>query len=589
MAENSYLKISDVDFEDIRNNLKTYLASQNQFRDYDFEGSALAVLLDVLAYNTHYNAFYLNMLANEMFLDTAQQRDSISSFAKLLGYTPTSAIGAQATVRIKFNGVESGISQFTVPKNAKFNTTIDDVTYTFVTPNAYTMQANNGVFQRDITIKEGFPLTHRFTYESSSPSRFVIPNKNIDVSSIVVRVQESAEDTTTAEWTRATNIKQVFDTSEIYFIEEAYDEKYEIIFGSGSLGKALKSGNIVIVDYLVCNADLTNGASVFSIEDIGVTVDYTSLDDLIVLSNAVGGRPIETPDSIKFNAPRNYQTQNRAIIQDDYQRIILNENSDLESVIAFGGEEADPPVYGKVYISAKPFGQQFLTNSRKSLLRKSVIDRTPLSIDPQIIDADYTYLIAEVTTYYNSTQTTSTEDDIRQALLSAIDTFSDESLERFGNRLRYSKFVRSLDDITIGNVLNNDAIVKIQKRVVPNTDRAARLLLKFNNELRESSLDSTEFTYAGFRCYFDDDGLGNVRIYRYNNEKQKVFVTETAGTVNYTTGTVDVPSLRITAYDGIELKITTRTKNLDVIPKRENILLLSSQDARITIIDENLR
>jgi hypothetical protein len=286
---------------------------------------------------------------------------------------------------------------------------------------------------------------------------------------------------------------------------------------------------------------------------------------------------------------KNYQTQNRAVVQEDYQRIILNENSDLESVIAYGGEEADPPVYGKVYISAKPFGQQYLTNSRKSLLRKSILSRTPLSIDPLIIDPDYTYLIAEISTYYNSTQTKSTEDDIRQSILSAIDSFSSDNLERFGNRLRYSKFVRALDDITIGNVLNNDAIVKIQKRVSPDTQRAARLLLKYNNEIRESSLESSEFTYLGFRCYFDDDGLGNVRIYRFNDQKQKVFVTETAGTIDYTNGTVDVPSLRITAYDGIELKVTVRTKNLDVVPKRENILLLSSQDAKVTIVDENLR
>jgi hypothetical protein len=588
MAENN-IKISDVDFNDIRSNLKTFLSSQSQFRDYDFEGSALSVLLDVLAYNTHYNAFYLNMLANEMFLDTAQQRDSIASLAKLVGYTSTSAIGAQATVRLKFNGVQSGISQFTIPKNAKFNTTIDEVTYTFVTPNAYTVQANNSVFQRDVVIKEGFPLQHKFVYTAESPVRFVIPNKNVDVSSIVVSVQESEADTTTSEWTKATNITQVFETSNVYFIEEAYDEKYEIIFGSGSLGKALKDGNIIIVDYLVCNADLTNGASVFSIEDLGVTVEYTSTDDLTVLRTASGGRGIESSESVKFNAPKNYQTQNRAVVQEDYQRIILNENSDLESVIAYGGEEADPPVYGKVYISAKPFGQQYLTNSRKSLLRKSILSRTPLSIDPLIIDPDYTYLIAEISTYYNSTQTKSTEDDIRQSILSAIDSFSSDNLERFGNRLRYSKFVRALDDITIGNVLNNDAIVKIQKRVSPDTQRAARLLLKYNNEIRESSLESSEFTYLGFRCYFDDDGLGNVRIYRFNDQKQKVFVTETAGTIDYTNGTVDVPSLRITAYDGIELKVTVRTKNLDVVPKRENILLLSSQDAKVTIVDENLR
>lgn len=588
MAE-SYLKVSDVDFDDIRNNLKTFLTTQTQFRDYDFEGSNLSVLLDVLAYNTHYNAFYLNMLANEMFLDTAQQRDSIASLAKMLGYVSTSAQGPTAQVSLSFTGLPAGTSQFTIAKNSKFNTTIDDITYTFVTPQAYTVVNNNGSFNITVDIKEGYPLVHKFTHNSASPVRFVIPNKNVDTSSIVVKVQESANDTTTSEWVRATNIKQVFETSEIYFVEEAYDEKYEIVFGSGSLGKSLKNGNIVIVEYLVCNGDITNGAKTFSVENLITDVVYGSVTAPTTVKNAIGGRYIETADSVKFNAPRHYQTQNRAIIADDYKRIILAENSDLESVVAYGGENADPPIYGKVYIAVKPFGEQFTTESRKALLKNSIVDRTPLSIDPVIIDADYTYVVANINTYYDSTTTKDKEGAIKSSILNAITNFSTNNLERFGNRLRFSKFLAALDAVNVGKVLNNDARLSIQKRVVPDIQNAGRLTLKFANELRKDTLSSTRFVFKNFSCFLDDDGLGNVRIYRFDETKTKVILDATAGTINYETGVVDIPNFAITDYDGIEFYVTCQTQNLDIEPVREQILIMSAQDATVSIVDERLR
>ena len=588
MAE-SYLKVSDVDFDDIRNNLKTFLTTQTQFRDYDFEGSNLSVLLDVLAYNTHYNAFYVNMLANEMFLDTAQQRDSIASLAKMLGYVSTSAQGPTAQVSLSFTGLPAGTSQFTIAKNSKFNTTIDDITYTFVTPQAYTVVNNNGSFNITVDIKEGYPLVHKFTHNSASPVRFVIPNKNVDTSSIVVKVQESANDTTTSEWVRATNIKQVFETSEIYFVEEAYDEKYEIVFGSGSLGKSLKNGNIVIVEYLVCNGDITNGAKTFSVENLITDVVYGSVTAPTTVKNAIGGRYIETADSVKFNAPRHYQTQNRAIIADDYKRIILAENSDLESVVAYGGENADPPIYGKVYIAVKPFGEQFTTESRKALLKNSIVDRTPLSIDPVIIDADYTYVVANINTYYDSTTTKDKEGAIKSSILNAITNFSTNNLERFGNRLRFSKFLAALDAVNVGKVLNNDARLSIQKRVVPDIQNAGRLILKFANELRKDTLSSTRFVFKNFSCFLDDDGLGNVRIYRFDETKTKVILDATAGTINYKTGVVDIPNFAITDYDGIEFYVTCQTQNLDIEPVREQILIMSAQDATVSIVDERLR
>jgi hypothetical protein len=585
MAANTYLQVTELDFDDIRDNLKTYLSSQDQFRDYNFEGSAMSTLLDVLAYNTHYNAYYVNMLGNEMFLDTAQQRDSVVSHAKLLGYTPVSAIGSTANVQITFTGVDSGVNTITIPKNSKFSTTVDDVSYTYVTPEAYTISSTTTTFTGPINIKEGDPLTHRFTFDASNPGRFILPNKNVDTSSITVRVQNSSSDTNTTEFVRATNLKQIYADSDVFFLEEAADEKYEIVFGNGILGKALVDGNIVIADYLVCNGGDTNGADTFSIDSINIGSSYTTAS-LSVNSISVGGRNQESVDSIKFNAPRIYQTQNRCVVDNDYQRILLAENADLESVVAFGGEQADPPVYGKVYVAVKPYGELYATLNRKTTLRTSIVDRTPLGIDPVIIDADYTYIIPTITTYFDKTRTRVTAASISADIRSAITSWATSNLGRFGNKLRYSRFVRSLDNIANAAILNNDAEIKLQKRFAPSTDYSQLVTLKYNNPIRPGTVTSTEFTYNGYSSYIDDDSNGNINIYRFNSDKERVNVVANAGTVDYTTGEVIVQSFAPTAYSDNRIKVTVTPNRLDIIPVREQILIMDAQDAEINTVAE---
>lgn len=586
-SANSYLRVTELDFEDIRKNLKSFLSTQTEFQDYDFDGSAISTLLDVLSYNTHYNSFYVNMLANEMFLDTAQQRESVVSKAKELGYVPVSSIGASANVGLTFSGVASTVSQFTIPKNSKFTTTIDDIQYTYVTPEAYTVSNVDNAFSTNVTIKEGLPLTHRFTVSGAKSQRFVIPNENLDQTSLVVFVQESEADTTTTEFVRATDITQVFKTSPVYFLEEAYEGKYELIFGSGTLGKSLKNGNIVIVDYLVNNGEVTNGASAFSVGTLNIGVNYDSVS-LVVNQSSRGGRPKETIESIKFNAPRNYQTQNRAVVGEDYSRILLAENPDLQSVVAFGGQEASPPQHGKVFIAVKPFAEKVTTASRKTQLKNKIIDRTPLAVDPVFIDPEYTFIIPNVTTYYDQTKTTDTTSEIEKGVRDAIAQFSTNNLERFGNRLRYSRFVRALDNLKKGVILNNEATITLEKRFVPNTNSAERVLLNYNNPIRPSTLSSTQFTFQGFASFLDDDGLGNVRIYRFNNEKKKTIVLEKTGSIDYTTGVVEINKFLPSSFVGIETKVSITPANLDVIPVREQILIMNSSDARITLIGETL-
>ena len=584
-SANSYLRVTELDFEDIRDNLKSFLSTQTEFQDYDFEGSAISTLLDVLAYNTHYNAYYVNMLANEMFLDTAQQRESVVSKAKELGYVPVSAIGATANINLTFTGIDTTTSQFTIPKNSKFTTTIDDIQYTYVTPRAYTVVNENNAFSRDIEIKEGIPLTHRFVVSGDRSQRFVIPNDGLDFTSLSVFVQESESDTVQTEFTRATDIKQVFSTTPVYFLEEAYEGKYELVFGSGSLGKSLKNGNIIIVNYLSCNGEETNGSSAFSVDTLNVGIPYESVQ-LTVNSNARGGRPKETIESIKFNAPRNYQTQNRAVIGEDYSRIILSENPDIQSCVAFGGQDATPPQFGKVFIAVKPFAEQFTTVTRKQQLKDKIIDRTPLAVDPVFIDPDYTYIIPSVTTFYDLTKTTDTTSEIEKQVRDAIRNFSTNNLERFGNRLRYSRFVRALDNIRLGVILNNEATLVLEKRITPNIQRAEKITLNFNNPIREGTLNSTQFSFQGFASFIDDDGDGNIRIYRFNEAKQKTIILSNTGSIDYDTGIVIINNFRPASYVGIELKISAIPDRLDVIPVREQILIMNSNDATINLVGE---
>lgn len=586
MAANTYLQVTELDFDGIRSNLKTYLSSQTEFTDYDFEGSAMATLLDVLAYNTHYNAYYLNMVANEMFLDTAQQRDSVVSRAKELGYTPVSSVGASSVIKLKFDGLPTGTSQIILPKNSKFTTTVDDVTYTYVTPKAETIDADTlGVFERNITIKEGEPLSFSWTV-ASNPTKYIIPNANVDTSSITVRVQESSNDTTTTEFIEATNITQVFQTSPIFFIEESADEKYEIVFGSGSLGKSLKAGNIVTVEYLVNNGEATNGASKFSVDSINIGLSYSSATITSVESVATGGRGQESISSIKFSAPRNFQTQNRAVVAEDYERIILSENSDLQSVVAFGGEEAVPAKNGKVIIAVKPFNEKFTTKDRKDQIKTSINQRTPLAVDPEIVDGDYTYILPSITSYYDLTRSSLTSAAVESNIRDEIENYATNNLERFGNKFRYSRFVRSLDNTSGGYILNNDASIRMEKRISPNIDNAESVNLYFNNSIRKGTLVSSQFTFGGFQANLSDNSSGIVSIFRYNDDNSTTIMDASAGTINYDTGHIFLPNFAPTAFADLELKVTVTPENLDIIPVREQVLLMESKDAKITVVGE---
>ena len=581
---NTYLELSEVDFEDIRTNLKSYLSTQNQFQDYDFEGSAISTLLDVLAYNTHYNAFYANMLANEMFLDTAQQRDSVVSRAKELNYLPISAKGSSANVTLTFNGVASTVGNFDIAANSTFSTTIDDITYTYVTPQAYTVVNNNNNFVKEVTITEGEPLQHRWVVNALAPEQYILPNHDIDVDSIKVQVQESATDTTRTTFTRATNIVAVSDTSAVYFLHETIDEKHEITFGNNVLGKAVKNNNIIIVDYRVCNGTTTNGANTFSVGTVTAGASFSSVD-LVLKSKATGGRELESVDDVKFNAPKNYETQNRAIIAEDFSRILLNENSDLSSVMSFGGEERVPAVFGKVYIAVKPLVEDFITTARKNQLKLSINDRTPIAVDPVIIDPDYLYVIPTVIVRFDEKGTTQSTDALVALVKTALVSYNADNLSKFKKRLRFSRLSRTVDNAD-KSIFNTEVSLSLQKRFVPDVNLSQQYTLKFKNKLTKSTLSSTQFTFDGYQAFFGDDGLGKVTIFRFDSTLEKVIIKDNMGTIDYDTGEINIKAFQPTAFEGIEIKVDATPVNLDVAPTQETIIVLDTEAATISAVSE---
>ena len=375
MAEATKLRVSELDFDQIKNNFKNYIKEQDIFRDYNLDGSVISHLLDILAYNTHYNSFYLNMVANEMFIDSATTRNAMISLAKQLGYTPKSRTGARANVNLSITPDDSP-SNITVAKYTKFSSTINGVNYVYVTDKSYSTTANADnatVTISNVTLIEGEPLSFRYTANTQDSSqRFTIPNRGVDHSTITVSIKDNATTSDQTPYTQASDLLETSSTSNVFFIEETSDFLTEIKFGDGVLGRKLRNGNIVIIDYVTSSGVLGNDANTFLVTSSAG--GYTSVT-VTTNNKAEGGSDEESVDSIRFNAPKNYSTQNRAVTKDDYKRIILRDYPQAESIVVYGGEEADPPEYGKVFVGIKPKSGLFLTDSVKTNIRDNILKK----------------------------------------------------------------------------------------------------------------------------------------------------------------------------------------------------------------------
>jgi len=585
MAANSAINVTSLNFDNIKESMKTYIASKPEFTDYNFEGSTISMLLDLLAYNTYQNAFYTSMVGNEMFLDSALLRDSVVSRAKMLDYVPRSARGASTTLTVEITPTGAPDS-VTVAKDSEFSATIDGEAYKFVTPQAYSFSSTDN-YSGTITITEGRPVTHRFTVNTNSPVRYILPNENVDTTSITVDVQTSSSDASSVRYNLASDITEVQANSAVYFLQEVEDSQYEITFGDDVIGQAPVDANIVIANYRICNGTDGNGVSSFtSPSTLGGSSTFTTL----VNAATSGGANNETIESIKFNAPKNYETQNRAVLAEDYKRLILRDNGDVQSISVWGGEENNPPIYGKVYISIKPTIGNTISSQRKTEITTELKKYNVLSIDPEFVDATFLYIRPTVEVRYDSKTTTLTGPQVQTKVLNAITNFESTKLGTFDNKtFRYSQFVKAIDAAD-SSIVSNLTTIQIEKRFVPSLTNSTTYNVSFSNALHNPhaghryAISSSAFTYRGNTSYFDDDGSGNLRIYYIAGSNTRVYTNETAGVVNYRTGLVTINAFLPSAFVGSSLSIFADSADDDVNAIRNQILLIAG--ANVTLIDD---
>jgi hypothetical protein len=498
MATNS-LNLTELDFNNIKSNLKKYLQQQSVLKDYNYEGSALSTLLDILAYNTQYNAYYLNMVANEMFLDTALQRNSVISQAKLLNYTPKSAIAPTATITLTINNVTD--SSLTLPKFTRFlSEKINGVSYTFVTTDSTTVNVVNGIATfSNISIKQGIPTSFSYVVDSIQNPKYLfrLPSKKIDTTTLSVSVVVSSYDSSYQIFKNSTDYLNLDSNSTVYFLQEGLDDYYEIYFGDGILGQQLTDGNIVNVSYLTTEGTTATGASSFTLMDpvSGYSNAFVTLN--YVASNASDK---ETIDSIKFQAPKSYAAQNRAVTKNDYITAIQQNKLGFafDSVSVWGGQENNPPVYGQIFVSLKPAGSYVLTATQKQRILKEVI--RPISImtvEPSIVDPDYTYIQLTVNVYYDPNKTSLTSSQLSQQIKINLSNYAVQALNTFNSTFSITDFTNIVTS-TNKSILTNEIDLTLQKKFFPFLTSSSTYNLNFGAVLEKSSFLSGVSSYPKF-------------------------------------------------------------------------------------------
>lgn len=592
MANNKKINVTELDFDAIKANLKDYLRGQSEFQDYDFEGSAMAVLLDVLAYNTHYNALYNNMAINEMFLDSARKRDSVVSLAKMLGYTPRSSVCAKATVNIVVSGGTAVPTTITIPAFSQFSTTIDGNNLFFYNTGSLTVSRLAGIYTaNDVSLVEGTPLSNRIAVAEGV--RFIIPNADVDLDTLTVTVQESSTSSVFETYTRADTIISVTDTTKVYWIKEIDDGLYELTFGDDILGAALSNGNIVNLSYFVSSKDIANGARTFTYN--GATLINGASVQVICTSPASGGTGAESVDSIRFNAPKMYTSQNRAVTPDDYKALIYSNVPQAKSVSVWGGEDNNPPVYGKTYICIKPFNATKLTTLEKNNIKSTVLaNRKVVSIIPEIVDPEYLNIALNVTVYYNEQETTRSASEIETIVRNAIFDYDDSDLQKFDGVFRFSKLSRIIDDAE-PSITNNITTVLIRRKLTPRYNVSAQYLLNIINPIWPDSDggDGNGFYTTGFYIYgsneihyLDDDGVGYVRMFKYGANGVKIYVNTSIGTIDYDNGIIDIRNLNITALADVDFEISIRPQSNDVVSALTQIAEIARDHLKVKAISD---
>jgi hypothetical protein len=590
---NSSISLTQLDFNEYKASLKAYLTEQQEFKDYDFDGSNLSVLLDVLAYNTYQNAFYMNMVSNEMFLDSARLRDSVISHAKELNYLPRSFTSAKANIRLTITPTDANKNSIVVPKGTGFISRVDDYTYTFTTSeNIVITNKVNGSFVSDnITIYEGNYLSDTYAVNYSNPLIFKINNKNVDLSSVVVTVLED-NGSAVLEYSRATSLFGYDETSKVFFLQPGIGDLYEIAFGDGVVGRKPKNNSVIIIEYRTSNGELPNGAYRFINSS---RIDSESNIVITTISAAADGAVAEDLNSIKFNAPRAFTTQERAITAEDYQNLLKANYPEINVVTAYGGEDATPPQYGRIFVSVDLNDVDGLPKVKEDEYRRFLRSRSSVAMEPIFISPDYTYLNVNGNVKYNINRTGLNPEDIRTYVIDTILKYASTNLNSFTKTFRYSKLVQVID-ATDASIISNETDINLVKYITPNLNVLFNLTVDFKCPLTEKipllgdehpiidlhAITSTPFTYTGIQnCILEDNGDGVVRIVTPTGTSHKKVID--VGTVDYNTGIVRLNNLIFDNYTGTSFKIYAVPRSRDITAIQNVILNIIEPDVNITI------
>jgi len=511
MADSDKLKVAELDFNQIKTNLRNFLKDQSEFSDYNFEGSGLSVLLDLLAYNTHYMGYYMNMIANEMFIDTAVSRASVVSHAKLLGYTPRSRVASQATINVTFQEVVGGSnSVMTLPRFTRFSSSPKDSNnYVFVTSEQKIVNKNQDdefVFE-NVKIKEGQPSGFTFVYNAQTNSKqsFVLPDSGIDTSTLEVRVQKSAQLSEQEVFTLAEDATEVSSNAAVFYLEENRNGLYQIYFGDGVIGKSLTDGNIVICSYIVTSGSPANGIRQFKLSDNPKPGSVVTIE---LLTESSSGKLEESVDDIKFTAPKSFIAQNRAVTKNDYIALINRDYPYFDSVTVWGGEENVPPIYGKVFFSVKPRGNYEVTQTEIESIKNDVIKPfSILTVTPEYVAPDYNYLNLVVDVVFDQRKTNRTPGQVQTRIYNAIIDFANQNLNTFNNTFKMSKLSRAIDN-SEQSIENNSIKLYIEKRFRPILNLPRSYRLDFYVPIKRGTAIDRVFSEPSFQYY---DELNNIR------------------------------------------------------------------------------
>jgi hypothetical protein len=592
---NNNIRTDALDFDEIKDNIKEFLRGQSQFSDYDFDGSAMSILLDVLAYNTHYNSLYTNMAVNEMFLDSATKYSSVVSLAKTLGYTARSVTSARAKVNVIVETEDSNDSLI-LPRGTIFRGSVGTEEFDFIVDSDYQAQNISGTINygkyrfNDVVLIEGTLMNKRYTNKEGV--EFVVPSKQADMSTLSVKVQDHASSSNYVGFGKADSILTVDSTSNVFFVKQREDLYYEIYFGNGVIGKSINNGNVVHLNYILSAGNGANYADAFAYSS-GIGFDYASIT-VETVETSSGGSDIEDVESIRFNAPRAFSTQNRAVTIEDYKNILYANYPYIDAITAWGGQENDPPIYGKVFISIAPSAGFTLTEAQKEDIvnflknTKGVVSITPEIVDPKYIKVELTSNV-----YYNKNTTRRTPGEIQSIVKSSIESYA-ETLGKFGFAFRHSK-INSLVTAADDAITSNITTIRLRVDVAPQYNKKFKYEVKLGNPVYQNpvggSFYSTRFyinsSTVTDRCYLKDDGRGSVLLYSENANGVAKYLMR-VGTINYKKGIVAITETNIKGLYDEMLEFVFAPQSFDIIPVRQYIITMPSDLIKINMIIDSV-